>query len=184
MRLPTLNIILGTNGTGKTTFIKQLIERYVATGRRVLIVTPDDIEHSDIEEITPEEIYSFEGIKKIIFGTGILQAVYENYFNGLLILDDYKAFGIRTIEDTTILRQIAVRRRQRMLDVAIAAHGFTEVVPYFLYTFSTHIVLFRTLDNISRVKAVLKDYDKMKALQTEVNRQAEIDKHFYLIVKQ
>lgn len=185
MRTPTFTILLGTNGTGKTTLLRLLIGKNEALNRRVLIVTPDDIEWQGVEEISkPSEIYNFEGVRKILFMPGTLQAIYDNYFNGLLVLDDYKAFGIKSNDDITTMRQIAIRRRQRMLDIAVAAHGFTEVVPFFLYTFSTHVVLFRTLDNIKRVSAVLKDFDKMKNLQMQVNKQAETEPHFYKIVKQ
>ena len=71
-----------------------------------------------------------------------------------------------------------------MLDIAIAAHGFTEVVPFFLYTFSTHIILFRTLDNIKRVSYVLKNFVTMKKLQEFINKKAEAEPHFYKIIKQ
>jgi GTPase SAR1 family protein len=184
MRVPYLNIVLGHNGTGKTTFIKQLIEKSSQAGRRVLVVTPDDIEWPELPEISHSEIYNFQGVKKAIYEPALLPAIYRNFHNGLLVMDDFKAFGISSKEDITTLRQLAVRRRQRMMDIAIAAHGFTEVVPLFLYTFSTHIVLFRTIDNIQRVLHVLKEGVKMKQMQAEINQRATTEPHFYKIIKQ
>lgn len=185
MRNPQLSIFLGTNGTGKTTLLKQFMQKALESNRRVLVVTPDDIEWQELQWLKPADMADFVGVRKIIFEQNeTMQNIYDHFRNGLLVFDDYKAFGIESKNDVKILRQIAVRRRQRMLDIAIAAHGFTEVVPFFLYTFSTHIVLFRTLDNIKRVSHVLRDFNKMVDAQYHVNRKSETDKHFYLIIKQ
>ena len=110
MRIPNFTIILGTNGTGKTTLINKLIKKVLKTNRRVLVVTPDDIEWSNIKEIELNKLHSFRGIRKIIFGSGLLEHIYNNFHNGFLVMDDFKAFGI-TNKEHIILRQLVVRRR-------------------------------------------------------------------------
>ena len=193
MRTPTCTLLLGTNGTGKTTLLAEFIAKNVKAGRRVLIITPDDAEWENVNYLTESEqpydtareMRDFTGVRKLIYtGVETTEAIYKNYHDGLLVLDDYKAFGISSQAETKTLRQIMIRRRHRMLDIAIVAHGFTEVVPMFLFSFSTHIALFRTVDSMSRAKSAIKDYEKMKALQTQVNEKAKKDQYYYRIIKQ
>ncbi len=54
MRIAELNIIIGTNGTGKTTLLRSILQD---SKQKVLIVTPDDIDLSlyQSREVVPSE---------------------------------------------------------------------------------------------------------------------------------
>ena len=186
MRTPKLTLIIGTNGTGKSTFVEALKNNVLASNRRVLIVTPDFAEWQGLPEITTEnEIYNFTEAAKIIYeDENTLLNIYNNYHNGLLVFDDYKAFGLAGKQAEITLRRLCIRRRQKMLDMAFVAHGFTELVPYFIFTFSTDIVLFRTIDNISRVRHVLRDPYEVYKAQKKINKLAIRKPHIFKILKQ
>ncbi len=71
-----------------------------------------------------------------------------------------------------------------MLDLAFAAHGFSEIVPSFLFTFSTHLVLFRAIDNIAKVKNLLPKFDFIKAQKFKINKRAlKGNAHFFRIIQ-
>ncbi len=178
MRKSIFSIILGTNGTGKTMFLRTIVNK---SKRRVIIITPDYAEWTDIPEITSAELRNFTGTKRIVYDFN-LPELYANIHDAVVIFDDFRAFGIPKNE-YTVLRQFAVRRRQKMLDLFIVAHGFTEVVPYFLYSFVNRFVLFRTHDNPRRASAALNNVEHVLQMQQKVNDQAKKNPHYYLIFK-
>lgn len=166
-----MSLLLGTNGTGKTTFLNKLADTEIKNGGRVLILTVDAAEWTEFDEI--DNFVNFTGKAKTIYRPGTLDKIFKQYFDGLLIFDDYRSFNISaTGKEAEMLRSIAIRRRQHMLDLAFAAHGFSEIVPSFLFTFSTHLVLFRTIDNIDKVKNRLPKFDFIKAQKFEINKKA------------
>jgi ABC-type sugar transport system ATPase subunit len=174
-------LIIGTNGTGKSTFCAGLAERTVLMGGRVLIITPHDREWSGVPFLKYEEIRSFRRIKKHIFDEEKTFELLGNYKHGLLIFDDCRAYTqSNTVQD---LHALLIRRRQHDLNIIAVGHGFTEIPPKF-FTFATDIVLFRTCDNIARRRDVIQDFPKMLAAQNEVNERAKMDRFTYKIVKQ
>ena len=66
MRIAELNIIIGTNGTGKTTLLRSILQN---SKQKILIVTPDDVEWRDYEavELNKPEDFVFKGIRRHIF---------------------------------------------------------------------------------------------------------------------
>ena len=97
----------------------------------------------------------------------------------IIVFDDFKAFFITKQVELNAIRSLAIRRRQRMLDLFIVAHGFTEIVPSYLFTFASKIILFRTLDNLARIKNRLVDYDRILEAQKRVNSK---DEHHFEIL--
>ena len=178
-------IVLGYNGTGKTTFVKKMIVSMLKNGRRVLVVTPDDIEFSTIPMVhqrLTHHLKTYTGARRMIYeDKGTLEAIIKYFDNGLLIFDDCRAYFTAALDKE--LHQLLIRRRQKMLDIVAVGHGFTEVPPKF-FTFASKIVLFRTNDNIARRKDVLKDFDKMAYMQRKINQAAEKDPHIYTIIDQ
>lgn len=182
-RKTSLSILLGTNGTGKTSFLRKLADTEIKNGGRVLILTVDSAEWTDFPEI--ESFSIFNGIAKVIHRPGVLDKIFKTFFDGLLIFDDYRSFGITaTGKEAEALRAISIRRRQHMIDIAIAGHGFTEIVPSFLFTFATHLVLFKTIDNVDKVKNRLPKFEFIKKQQNEVNTIANDENaHYYRIIR-
>ena len=178
-------IILGYNGTGKTTLVKKLIINELKKREsHILIVTPDDIEFLNIPYVHPkfnQRIEWYSGARKIIYTDGLLSTIADYFKNGLLIFDDCRAYFGAALEQD--LHNILIRRRQKMIDIIAVGHGFTEVPPKF-FTFASHIILFKTIDNIDRRKNVLKDFEAMKAAQKRINERAIKDPHYFEIIAQ
>ncbi len=183
-RTPKQIIFIGTNGTGKTTALKKMVlAELKKKNSHVLVVVPDDMEwnsvpfvHSDF----PERISHYVGIRKIIYFPGLLEIISNNFREGLLIFDDCRSYFTTTTDPT--LLNILIRRRQKMLDVAVVGHGFTQIPPAF-FTFATHYVLFKTIDNIERRKNVIQNFDEMKAAQLRINEKSATDAHYNEIIK-
>lgn len=179
---PRLIIVLGYTNTGKSTFIRQLINRYVLSRPRVLIVTPHDCEFTDIAAVdtTERNWRLFSGIRRIVADDKILETVsgIKPYQNGLLVFDDCRCY-LDSATDKE-LHKLFISRKQRGLDIIAAGHGFTEVPPKF-FTFASDIVLFKTNDNILRRKNVLRNFEECAEVQKRVN--AAKDFHSFEIIK-
>jgi len=180
-RTAKMVIILGANGTGKTTLLREIVTQ---SNQKTLIVTPDDAEWLDCQEVelTKPSDFVYTGLRRHIFNpdkdNGTLKKL-EFFKKGIIIFDDCRSY-INASTDIHI-RQLLIRRRQREVDVFAVGHGFNEVPPVF-FTFATSIILFRTTDNIVRRKNCLKDYEAVLQKQTEVNKEAEKDPHYFQII--
>jgi ABC-type Mn2+/Zn2+ transport system ATPase subunit len=183
-RQTKLIIILGYTGTGKTTMVKQLVRDETKNRGRALIVTPDDREFTSVPYFNlrfPDRLSMFRGERRIIYFDGLLPLVRDNFSNGLLVFDDCRSYlGAATTQE---LHNLLIRRRQKMYDMVAVGHGFTEVPPKF-FTFASHIILFRTIDNIYQRRTVLRDYNAMAAAQERINTKAAQDPHYYEIIPQ
>ena len=142
-RYPVCSILVGINGTGKTSFVKNILEHTVNDRNRALIVTPDRA----VEEVSGREIATFKGIRKIIYHSGAMEDIQRYYSNGMLIFDDARVY-IRAQSDD-FMQWLQIRRRQVGIDFFCCFHGLTQVPPVF-FTFASNIVLFYTKDNIKR----------------------------------
>jgi len=177
-RTAKLTIILGANGTGKTTFLNSVLNEL---NEKTLVITPDDIEwrHVPENELKTADDFLFTGINRHIFDnnkkTGTLTRL-EFFKRGQMVFDDCRAYLGSATDDR--IRQLIIRRRQRMVDVWAVGHGFNEVPPVF-FTFATDIILFRTADNIVRRKNCLKDFERMQKAQERVNQRAKKEPHYF-----
>lgn len=147
MRYPVCSILVGINGTGKTTFIQRLLQNTVTENNRALIVTPDPSEWRSVTEISGTEISRFHGIRKIIYHTSCMDDIQRYYSNGILVFDDCRVYIHAQSDD--FMQWLQIRRRQVGVDLFCNFHGLTQVPPVF-FTFATNIVLFYTKDNIKR----------------------------------
>ncbi len=195
-RTAKLIIVLGFNGTGKTTLVKKIVLNEAQKGKRSLVIIPDDMEWQTIQYVHHKHTHHIETYtraRKMVFyqpsiteakkigEKNTLEIIKDHYSNGLLVFDDCRAY----FDSLTprLLHELLIRRRQKMLDIIAIGHGFTEVPPTF-FTFASEIILFKTQDNIERRKNVIKDFEKMKAAQIQVNKMAETNPHAYKIIKQ
>ena len=183
-RTPNQIIILGTNGTGKTTLTKQLVLNEIRKqGSHVLVVVPDDMEWNSLPWVHPAYTYRIERYvkaRKICYYEGLLPVIKEKFRDGLLLLDDCRAYFSAAMDKD--LASLLIRRRQMMMDIIAVGHGFTEVPPR-MFTFATHFILFKTIDNIDRRKNVIPNFDILKEAQIRINKKAETDPHYYEIIK-
>ena len=180
-RKTKLIIVLGTNGTGKTTILEKFVK---AEKHKTLVVTPDDKDWLHLPHIFDinAENFTYKSIKRRIWqDSNDLAQISGKFSNGLLVFDDCRSYFSSAHLDAE-LHSLLIRRRQKQVDIIVAAHGFSEVPPKF-YTFATEIVLFKTLDNVASRKYVVQDFEKMKHSQDFVNMRAVADPHYYTIIK-
>lgn len=183
-RTPKQILIIGTNGTGKSTLAKKLVlSELKKKDSHVLLVVPDDMEWNTVPFVHPNfphRIENYVGVRKIIYFPGILDIIRDRFRNGLLIFDDCRAYFTASLDSE--LHSILIRRRQQMIDIIAVGHGFTEIPPK-MFTFGTHIALFRTIDNIDRRKNVIQNFEEMKAAQLRINQKSIEAPHYYEILK-
>lgn len=182
-RQAKLMIILGYNGTGKTTLLKKIIQNEINKGGRALIITPDDIEFNEYKtlHLLNAHTLDFTGGRRIIFQESYTLQNIHHFTKGLLVFDDCRAYLKSTTDEA--IHNLLIRRRQRQIDIVAVGHGFTEVPPKF-FTFASEIILFETKDNIYSRKTVIKDFEKMQKSQEAVNKLADKNPHIYDIIKQ
>lgn len=179
-------VVLGTNGTGKSSIVEGLIEQYNQRGGRALIVMPDDAEWQDYDSIdfeNPKEIRNFTGIKTTIFDEDYTtNNIVKYYSHGMLIFDDCMSYFDSGVPKP--LHRVLIRRRQYHLNTVAVGHGFTEIPPKFL-TFATHFILFLTLDSILSKKKYFKPQEYLSLLkyQEKINDKANKNLHYCEIIK-
>ncbi len=161
-----------------------MLRRLINANRfeRKLIVIPDVYEWRDVPFLRRRELKSFTGLHKIVYREGDLERLANEFRNGVLVFDDFKALFIAKRRELDALRSLAIRRRQRNIDIYISAHGFTEIVPTYLFSFTTKIILFKTLDNPARVRDRLLNYNFILERQRHVNETADRDPHYFEII--
>lgn len=176
-RKTQLNLVVGINGTGKTTFLRQQV---VQRRPKSLVLTPDESEWRQLPTISePGQIHSLTGAARIIYqGTETLEAIVRYYSGGALILDDAMAYLTFQTPDT--LRFLYIRRRQRGIDAYIVAHGLRQV-PAQCFTFGTYLILFATTENFSSRRRELDDqlYRRILDTQQSLNQQCRSGKDPY-----
>jgi len=184
-RQPKCIVVVGTNGTGKSTFCKNLlISELKKPEGRALIVTPHDMEWTNIPLVhdrLTHHIETYVKARRMIFeNDSDIDFIVKYFSRGLLIFDDCRAYFKSSLDQP--LHKLMISRRQLGIDIVAVGHGFTEIPPKF-FTFATHIVLFRTTDNVARRKDVLRDFEAMEAAQKRINEQSLKEPHHYEIIK-
>lgn len=181
-RYPVCSILVGINGTGKTTFIKRMLERTVTESNRALIVTPDPAEWRAVTEVSGTAITRFKGVRKIIYHRGCMSEIQQYYTNGSLVFDDARVYIHAQSDD--FMQWLQIRRRQVGVDLFCNFHGLTQVPPVF-FTFATNIILFYTKDNIKRRAEYVdeQDFAEIQAAKARIaKRVADGDKYAYEII--
>jgi Cdc6-like AAA superfamily ATPase len=190
-------IILGFNGTGKTTITRKFVERAIKNNEKALIITPDFAEWKDIEETTLEkrDDFNYTGARRYVWEEDfkVLVRIAKYFFNGLLVFDDCRCY--LTDRTPPELKRLFIRRRQYMMDIILCGHGFTDVPPKF-FTNTSKYILFMTNDVIGDRRNMIRNFEDVQAAQLRINERAKdtvkawVDpkdisknKHYYEIIK-
>lgn len=186
-RKPLLTMVLGTNGTGKSTLMREILEK--CNEKKALIVTNHAEEWRDIAEVdlSKKEDFIFTGIRK----TKCYQQTKDDkgtlaklrYFRkGLIVFDDARLY-MKDAKTDNLIEDLLISYRQQELDIFVVAHGFTKVRPVF-YSYVSNIILFRTLDSVQYRKMELgANYQLITDAQLEVNKKSETNPHYYKLIK-
>lgn len=173
-------IVCGTNGTGKSTFAKKMIDAITSTNKRALAVLPDDSEplFRSYNEILQAELKYINRVSnlenKIFFPTSRKEAnvffddIQSNFKNGVLILDDAR-FYTGSLDEG--LKKVFIRSRQNNVHIIFICHGLSEIPPN-LITFATKIVLFNTVDSWQRLKQKIPNPNKFEKIVNEIREKA------------
>lgn len=182
MRYPICSILVGINGTGKTSFVKNILQQTVSSSNRALIVTPDPTEWRQIDEVVGRDIATFTGVRKIIYRNGCMEEIQRYYSNGMLIFDDARVYIHAQSDD--FMQWLQIRRRQVGVDFFCMFHGLTQVPPVF-FTFATKLILFYTKDNIKRRAEYVDeaDFAAIQAAKSRIAKKVESgDPYYYEII--
>ena len=177
------SIICGINGTGKTTLLKRILSEMVQSGNRVLVVTPDPIEWKEAFPIRQwEELYTFTGMRRIVYSESTMNNIRKYYSNGVLVLDDCRTY-IRA-QSNDFMQWLQIRRRQSGIDLFSVFHGLTQVPPVY-FTFATNLILFYTKDNIKRRGDYVddSDFEAIQDAKRRIEKKIDINPYAYEIVK-
>ena len=184
MRSTERLIVLGFNGTGKTTFVKKLVAAYLKKDdRKALIITPDDREWNDLEtvELNKKTDFYYTGAKRTIFLKDYtMHRVTEYFHDAMIVFDDCRGYLPPALDMD--IHNLMIRSRQKMLDIVAVGHGFTEVPPKF-FTFCTKIILFQTKDKIEKRRDCIIEFDKVKEAQERINQKAIDFPHYFEVIK-
>jgi GTPase SAR1 family protein len=182
---PLSIILLGAPGAGKSTWLRKYIRTMqIQYNRRALIVSPHDGEHTDVplRNLADPAAFGFKKVIRSIYDKETtIKQINRHLTDCILVFDDCRNYLSSAITDE--FHELMISRRQRNIETITVAHGFTEVPPK-VFTFSTHIALHRTTDNIKRRKDVILNYPRMVEAQKEVNKIALKNPHYCAVVPQ
>lgn len=171
-RVAKLIIILGYNGTGKTTLVRQFAERSIKRKEKVLIVTRHMEEWTDIPEtnLSSEKDFEFAGMKRYIYRDhSVLKKIFTLFNKGLIVFDDCRSYF--NFDTHPELENMYISRRQMESDIIMTGHGFTRF-PLGVFTYYSECILFLTKDNIKKRKDDIAEFDLIHEAQQRVNNRA------------
>jgi len=172
-------IVVGRQGSGKSTALRRLVLASAQAGRRVLVVTPNDDDWADIPLLDENRMATFRGIRRAQCDQDEERALSLGlrFSGGMLVYDDARSNFSDLV--TTEKRAFISRLRHRDIDLFSVSHGFTDTPPLF-FTHATHYLIFATTDDVSRRRRYLGGwYETIAQTVQRVNRKALADPHYY-----
>ena len=171
MRINYVNAILGRRGTGKTVYVKKLIEKYQQAHPEQKILILDTIDHPayrHVPEISIEKLKYWHkpSMYRIFKGNpdSILEAVNKNLSNTLLILEDASKYMRNRLSDD--VRQFIFDSKQKNLDIIFLFHGFMSAPPE-LFRLVDNLVIFKC-DHPRNRKNAIPNYEEVLAVYKRV----------------
>ncbi len=164
MRINQVSAILGRRGTGKTVYVKKLIDKYKESLPEQKILIVDTLDHPSYRHIpvmTIDQIkyWHTPSIYRIYEGSpdDILNEISKNLSNALIVLEDASKYVRYRLQDS--IRQFIFDSKQKNLDIVMLFHGF-GATPVELFRVVDNIVLFKT-DHPQTRKNVIPNYDEV-----------------------
>jgi GTPase SAR1 family protein len=176
---PSQIVIIGTNGTGKTTFVEHLLSEELKKGNNhILIVVLDYKDFDHVEYTEKQSIGNFSGVKKIIYFPGLLKTITSDFKNGLVIFSDCRAYLHHWNDD---LHCFIIRRRQNFVNSVFVFHDFAEALPKAL-VFATHYVIFKTIRRRKNLKKCILNQNQIIKAMDRVNARSATQPHYFDIL--
>lgn len=184
-RQAKLILVIGANGTGKSTLITQLVNAELKAKRKALIITPHFTEWNTFNNVPVmdcTDIYNMKGIERIHF-TGemeLFDKIIKEFFNGMLVMDDCRAYIKPNLNQS--IKALLISRRQIMTDIVMAFHNVVDVPPQVFY-YAPEIILKKTSASFQQRKNLIfpEYYEKLEKAQERVNKHS--NKYYYEIIK-
>lgn len=178
-------VVLGKRGTGKTTYIRKLINRSLAGKRRVLVVTPNFDDFQGIPMVHPDypqRVATYKGARKIVCVADpkAIDGICQSFRHGLLVFDDCRAY--LPDKPSIHLKNMLISARHYDVDIIAVGHGFTTVPPQF-FAYATHFMVFATTDNPVNRKNNVRNYPEVVSLVQRVNQRALKEPHYFEIIR-
>lgn len=175
-RINQVSAVLGRRGSGKTTYIKELIQGYEKAHPQQKILIIDTLDHPAYKHVPVIDIEMLARWRRAntyrIFGGNtdeILKAVEKNLTNALLIIEDASKFLNRTI--TPEVRRFIYDSKQKNLDIIFLFHGFMACPPE-IFRMIDNIVLFKVNDDPEARKRDLMNYKEVAQVYNRVQNHA------------
>lgn len=189
MRINLVNLVLGNRGTGKTFYIKQLLEVYIKSNPDKKILIVDTLDHPSYKLIASIEIEDLKAWRKPsvyrIFNSDgkpetILAAIEKNVSNALIIFEDASKYVSKLMESH--VRKMIFDSKQKNNDLIFLFHGFMATPPE-LFRICDTITLFKTGDKPHCRKNNMVDYERIEKAHLHVmndkNKYANITLEMY-----
>ncbi len=173
MRINYVNAILGRRGTGKTVYVKNLIEKYQAALPEQKVLILDTIDHPayrHVPEISLDKLKYWHkpSMYRIYKGNpdNILAEVNKNLSNALLVLEDASKYMRNRLSDD--VRQFIFDSKQKNLDIIFMFHGFMAA-PAELFRLVDNLVIFKCDHPRNRKNALTNYEDVLKVYNRVMN---------------
>ena len=173
MRINQVSAILGRRGTGKTVYIKKLIEKYreALPDQKILIVdTLDHPAYRHIPVIKPEKIkyWASPSIYRIYSSNpeSVMEEISQHLSNALIIFEDASKYIRYRLPDSA--RQFIFDSKQKNLDLIFLFHGFAATPPE-LFRVVDNLVIFKT-DHPQVRKNMIPNYEEVLTVYNRIKK--------------
>lgn len=173
MRINNVSVVLGRRGSGKTTYIRELIGHYrqVHPQQKILIV--DTLDHPAYRDVPSIDVDLLKRWKMPntyrIYGSHtdeIFNTIKNNLWNALVVFEDASKYIRRQLSDE--VRSFILDSKQKNLDLIFLFHGFSYVPPE-MFRVIDNIVLFRCDDPSYRKNDIVAFDEVLKAWKKVMN---------------
>lgn len=186
-RMTKLIAVVGTNGTGKTTTIREIANSELKRNGKVLVITPHENEWEKFNNVPVPfvtDIKNMEGIGKIHYcgDFSVFERIHKEFFNGLLVFDDCRVY-LKANTDQ-VIQSILISRRQRMTDIIFAAHSIVDIPVKFFY-YDSLFILKRTTSSFEGRKRDINPelYDRLIEAKKRIDKKINKNPYAYELIK-